>query len=143
MKVFPALLAVAAAIILAACGSHSKTATLPVDSTAVTAAQAWLALADEGKYPETWSAASSFFQKALPQEKWVETLGGLRPAFGKTLSRQLASAQSAASLPGAPDGKYTVMQFNTKFEKKENAVETVTFMQDTDGAWRAAGYFIK
>ena len=35
------------------------------------------------------------------------------------------------------------MQFATSFANKKNAVETVTFMREKDGIWRAAGYYIK
>jgi Protein of unknown function (DUF4019) len=35
------------------------------------------------------------------------------------------------------------MQFATRFENKQAAVETVTFMQEKDGQWKAAGYYIK
>jgi len=35
------------------------------------------------------------------------------------------------------------MQFATRFEHKQTAVETVTFMQEKDGQWKAAGYYIK
>jgi len=46
-------------------------------------------------------------------------------------------------VPGAPDGKYVIIQFETSFENKASAVETVTPMQDADGVWRVAGYFVK
>jgi ribosomal protein S17E len=35
------------------------------------------------------------------------------------------------------------MRFDTSFENKKSAVETVTFMQEKDGKWKAAGYYIK
>jgi hypothetical protein len=35
------------------------------------------------------------------------------------------------------------MQFNASFANKKSATETVTFMLEKDGQWRAAGYFIK
>jgi hypothetical protein len=35
------------------------------------------------------------------------------------------------------------MSFKTAFEQKKSAIETVTFMLDSDGKWKAAGYFIK
>jgi hypothetical protein len=35
------------------------------------------------------------------------------------------------------------MQFDTSFENKKSAVETVTFMREKDGTWKAAGYYIK
>ena len=47
------------------------------------------------------------------------------------------------SLPGAPDGEYRVFQFDTSFEHKQTAVETVTAVLETDGSWRIAGYFIR
>jgi hypothetical protein len=47
------------------------------------------------------------------------------------------------NLPGAPAGQYVVMQFDSSFANKHSAVETVTFMLEEGGQWRAAGYFIK
>ena len=35
-----------------------------------------------------------------------------------------------------------VFQFDTAFQNKAMAVETVTFMRDADGLWRAVGYFV-
>jgi hypothetical protein len=35
------------------------------------------------------------------------------------------------------------VQFDTSFERKSAAVETVTPMIDPDGRWRVSGYFIK
>jgi hypothetical protein len=34
------------------------------------------------------------------------------------------------------------MQFETSFANKKSAIETVTFMQEKDGQWKSAGYFI-
>ena len=55
----------------------------------------------------------------------------------------MVSKTYAEALPGAPDGKYVVVQYRTSFERKESAVETVTPMLDEDGRWRVSGYFIK
>jgi hypothetical protein len=46
-------------------------------------------------------------------------------------------------LPGAPDGQYVVIQFETSFENKHNAVETVTPMLEPNGQWRVSGYYIR
>jgi hypothetical protein len=46
-------------------------------------------------------------------------------------------------MPGAPGGKYVIIQYATAFEKKATAVETVIPMLDPDGAWRVSGYFIR
>jgi Protein of unknown function (DUF4019) len=59
------------------------------------------------------------------------------------LSRKLKSANSTKAPPGAPDGEYVVIQFDTSFETKRNSVETIVPMLDKDGKWRTSGYFIK
>lgn len=108
-----------------------------------TAADAWLALVDRGEYALSWAEAAAYFRGAMAQEQWVESLTGVRAPLGAVVSRVLRSAESATSLPGAPDGEYVIMQYDTTFEHKQSAVETVTPMRDPDGAWRVAGYFIK
>ena len=47
------------------------------------------------------------------------------------------------SLPDAPAGKYVVLQFDTSFANKKEAVETVTPRLDADGTWKVSGYYIK
>jgi hypothetical protein len=46
-------------------------------------------------------------------------------------------------MPGAPDGEYVVVQFDTTFENKQTALESVVMMKQSDGSWRVAGYRIK
>ena len=46
-------------------------------------------------------------------------------------------------IPNAPDGEYVVIQFDTVFENKKEAIEKITPMLDPNGKWRVAGYFIK
>ena len=46
------------------------------------------------------------------------------------------------SLPGAPDGEYVVLQYESEFQRKKYAIETVTPMLD-DGQWRVSGYYIR
>ena len=42
-----------------------------------------------------------------------------------------------------PDGKYVILEYESAFEKKSSAVETVVPMVDPDGTWRVSGYFIR
>jgi len=55
----------------------------------------------------------------------------------------VSSTTYTESLPGVPDGKYVVIQYQTSFAKKKAAIETVTPVLDEDGRWRVSGYFIK
>jgi Protein of unknown function (DUF4019) len=107
------------------------------------AAETWLGQVDAGKYVASWQEASLYFQGAVTEQAWAASLHGIRKPLGKVVSRKLRSAHHTNAVPGAPDGNYVVMQFDTRFENKQAAVETVTFMQERDGKWKAAGYYIK
>jgi Protein of unknown function (DUF4019) len=110
---------------------------------ALPSAETWLTMVDEGSYADSWNQAAGYFKGAVKQEKWQETLQALRKPLGKVISREVKSKSYHTSLPGAPDGEYVVIQFETFFENKKTTVETVTPMMDRDGKWRVSGYFIK
>ena len=110
---------------------------------AVVSAEKWLGLIDNGKYAASWKEAGTFFRKNVTEQKWEQTMQGMRKPLGSLVSRKLKTDVYETSLPGAPDGEYFVMQFDTSFANKKSAVETVTTMLDKDGQWRAVGYFIR
>lgn len=106
-------------------------------------ADAWLALVDSGKYVESWQQASQLFKAAVTKEEWQSKLRASRDPLGKMLTRKLKSATYTKTLPGAPDGEYVVIQYESSFEHKQSAVETVTPMLHKDGSWKVSGYYIK
>jgi opacity protein-like surface antigen len=107
------------------------------------AAESWLKLVDAGDYAGSWDQAAKVFKGAVKQADWVQMSGGVRTPLGKLVSRKLKSREYTEKLPGAPDGKYVVIQYDTVFASKSSAVETVIPMADPDGAWRVSGYFIR
>jgi hypothetical protein len=113
------------------------------DQLAQQSAESWLTLVDAGKYDESWQRAAEYFRGAVAKEDWRKAVQGVRDPLGKMRSRKLKSATYKTSLPGAPDGEYVVIQYDSSFEHKQEAVETVTPMLDKDGKWRVSGYFIK
>ncbi|MGB5636108.1 MAG: DUF4019 domain-containing protein [Waterburya sp.] len=112
------------------------------EEAALKAAEVWLELVDTEKYEASWHEAASYFQGAVSTEQWLSSMEAVRKPLGQTVSRSLKSQQYHTSLPGAPDGEYVVIQFNTSFEHKRSAVETVTPMKEQDGQWRVSGYYI-
>jgi len=110
---------------------------------AITAAGVWLSLVDEGNYAESWNQAAGFFKNAVTKEQWLNSMKAFRVPLGNMVVRKLKSKQYTKTLPGAPDGEYVVIQYETTFEKKQSAIETVTPMLDKDGKWKVSGYFIK
>lgn len=110
---------------------------------AISAAEKWLSMVDEGKYSDSWQGAAEYLRNAIHQEQWNRSLQAVRKPLGEVVSRQMKTATYKTSLPGAPDGEYVVIQFDTSFENKKAAIETVTPMMDQDGTWRVSGYYIK
>jgi hypothetical protein len=110
---------------------------------ATKAAIAWLKLIDAGDYAASWNAAGSFFKTHVTADQWTQKVGPARQSLEAVVSRKLKSAKYLTTMPGAPDGQYVVIQYQSSFEHKKSAVETVTPMLDTDGQWRVSGYYIR
>jgi len=113
------------------------------EQAALRVANEWLQLVDNAKYNESWDSAAEFFKTAVSRDSWQQTLQAFRSPLGKIISRKVKSKRFTKSLPGAPDGQYVVIQYETSFENKKSAIETVTPMLDKDGKWRVSGYYIK
>jgi len=135
---------------LAICAVTLWAASVPAATPPVTpemgaesAALVWLGLVDAGKYDESWSSASSLFRQKISESQWQSAASSTRVPLGVLKSRTLRSATSKSTLPGAPDGQYVVIQFDSSFEHKASAVETVTPVLDADGKWHVSGYYIK
>jgi len=133
------------AMVLFCCGSSSVCAESEskAEKKQVFVAKAWLYLIDGGSYSESWKQASGYFRGAVAERSWVSSLEGVRKPLGKLVSREIEKIEEVNRLSGAPDGSYAVMNFKTDFEQKKSSTETVTFMLEKDGIWRAAGYFIR
>jgi uncharacterized membrane protein len=123
-----------------------STLSLAQDSTikaATAAAEQWLGIVDAGQYAKSWSQAAPFFQSKVSEKQWEDALNQSQKPLGKMLSRQFKSGLPTTNLPGAPAGKYCVIQFRTKFSDGGSMIETVTPMLDKDGQWKVSGYYIK
>jgi hypothetical protein len=107
------------------------------------ASREWLKKLDAADYTGTWEAAASMFKSAVSIQAWQQASRAVRSPLGAVRSRSDRSVTYTRTLPGVPDGEFVVVQFNTVFENKAQAIETVTAALDRDGTWRVAGYFIK
>ncbi len=110
---------------------------------ASSAAKSWLNLIDQGDYDASFAQACTIFRNSISAEEWAKRVGAARKMMGALISRRQKSAAYSTSLPGAPDGQYVVLEYDTSFQNKKSAVEGVTSMLDKDGQWRVSGYFIK
>ena len=120
--------------------------TFAAETEATSAIEKWLKIIDAGEYAKSWKEASTDFQKAVTEEKWVGAMNAVRVPLGKCESRQLASALHQTEVP-TPTGEiikgdFVIAQFETAFENLKYAVETVTFVKE-GGTWKASGYYVK
>jgi Protein of unknown function (DUF4019) len=109
----------------------------------LSAAETWLSIVDKADYEKSWKEAADLFQNAVTTDQWVQALSDARIPLGKLISRKVTTSQYATSLPGAPNGEYVIIEFETKYENKNVSIETVTSILGKDGVWRVAGYYIE
>ncbi len=129
----------ALAVLLAVAPAHAQS---PEDA-AQKAVEPWLALIDGAQYAASWEQAAAGFRKAVAAAQWEQAVTRAREPFGRLLSRKVTARTYSTTLPGAPDGQYVRLVFDSAFERKAAAVETAVMALDTDGAWRVAGYFVR
>jgi hypothetical protein len=113
------------------------------EEAALKASQIWLDLVDSGKYDASWEEASLYFKNSIKKEEWISTIKAVREPLGKLSKRTFKSKQAVESMPGAPDGDYIIIQYDTVFENKKAAVETVVPMLEEDGKWKISGYYVR
>ncbi len=105
------------------------------------AGESWLALVDTKQYSESWLAASFEFQKLIGQANWADAVGPMRERLGKVINRKIGNVTRTNTLPGLPDGEFTIIEYHTMFANK-TATETLTMILDKDTP-KVGGYFIK
>ncbi|MBB5337928.1 DUF4019 domain-containing protein [Tunturiibacter gelidoferens] len=106
-------------------------------------AEEWMIKLDAGKYAECWTEASQMVKNAVTMEKFESSMKAVRDPMGKLESRKLQSASHTTLLPGVPSGEYVVILYETSFDHKPTAQETVIMSREKDKVWRVAGYYIK
>ena len=106
------------------------------------AADAFVRLIDAGRWDDSWAASGTLFKARMPEQRWASTVAPVREPLGAVSSRALKSLAKLKSLPGAPDGDYELVQFQTSFLNKAAATETVVLAREASG-WKVDGYFIK
>jgi len=124
------------ALCMSACSQDKKIA-------AEGAADNWLKLVDAGKYAQSWDDTGTVLKANVAREQWLDLLTRNRAPLGTLISRKLKSAEYTTQLPGAPDGQYVVLQYESGFEHRNSVIETVTPALDKDGKWRVCLYVIK
>jgi hypothetical protein len=109
---------------------------------AAKAAGSWLLLVDAGDYAQSWKIAGTFFQRHVTEVQWQADAKAARDPMGAVVARKVAGVSFATTLPGAPDGRYAVVTFDSKFANKAAATETVAMAME-GGSWKIIGYHVR
>ncbi|HSI15077.1 MAG TPA: protein kinase [Chthoniobacter sp.] len=119
--------------------AHSAAAVSASDpkARALSAVRSWLAVIDSGAYAVSWERAAAWFRRAIAKEKWVTAVEKVRHPLGAAWTREQLDEKLVAG------GSRFQVRFKTAFAAMPEAIETVLFMRESDGEWRATGYFIR
>lgn len=103
------------------------------------AADAWLKLLDEGKFAESWDAASKIFKMTLNKNEWILFSDNIRKPLGSLKERKVGAQDAAYNPKGLPEGEYMVIAYRTGFSNSD-AKELLTLVRESDGQWRILTY---
>lgn len=130
-----------------AAGAQEQALSGSADAAAIAAAkqaaESWLELVDEAEYGRSWEAAASMFKAAVTESQWETAVGQARGPFEPMGARRFLGARYMTELPGAPKGRYVVIQYQVMAVDNTKLVETITPMLDSDGTWRVSGYYVR
>jgi cytoskeletal protein RodZ len=123
--------------------ADSDQPTLVEDKATIEAAEKWLALLDAGKAGIAWDASSAHLKSVVTRQKWVTEITKTRKPLGKLGTRKAEKFARSHSLPGAPEGDYSIVEFESVYANGKRATEQVIWMFEADSVWRVSGYFIR
>lgn len=132
-----ALMAALLALVTAAAAAGG-----PAPEGARPAAEAWVALVDQGEFGQAWDEAAPYFQKHMARDKWVEALEQHHTPLGQVTERRYVETKVINDPPGAPKGRYVGFVYDTAFSHGARVYEYVTVLR-VDGQWRTVGYFLR
>jgi Protein of unknown function (DUF4019) len=110
------------------------------DPQAVVTASQWLSVVDAGNYAESFAMFPARIRSGGDafEKQWVSFLRMKRAPLGHVLSRKLIKAWFTKTLPGSPDGYYEFFHYNSSFQHKTQAAESVVLTKES-GNWRGIG----
>lgn len=122
--------------------ASTRPAVMEADKEGVQAALEWAKLLDSQRWGESWKASGTLLRSQVSEAAWMSTVRPLRLQLGAVSSRKVVMVSNTRSLPGAPDGDYKIILFETDFATKKGAAETVVLARE-GARWTVNGYFFR
>lgn len=105
------------------------------------ATKEWINLVDQGRYGDSWDAASVLMKITVSRREWERILTVTRKPLGSVINRTLAEQRPAQNPKGLPAGDYMVILYNTTFSGKSGAKELVTLYLENN-QWKVVTYLV-
>jgi hypothetical protein len=107
------------------------------------AATGFLQRVDADEFAESWQISAPLLRERVTRDAWVEQLRKTRAVAGAPVERTLTEMSYSTTAKDSPEGEYILIRYDTAFQGRPNAKETLTVMLCEDQVWRVAGYFIQ
>lgn len=106
-------------------------------------AQSFLELVDAGSYQQAWWGSSDLLQLTSKLDSWVSALRVQREMFGGLVERSPKTVSARTSQPGLPDGEYMLILFDSRFERKQKALELLVLARAPYEGWKLVSYRLR
>jgi hypothetical protein len=108
----------------------------------------WLGELDSGDYAQAWTDSSKLFQGFGSSDQFVAEMTEKRKPYGKCSSRTISAPPEMGSEMKLSDGRafegdFLQVTYTGTFDTNKTAEESLTFMKEDDGTWRALFYGIR
>ena len=132
--------AIALSLVGSAFGATSYQVVRP-DPQALTTANKWLSMVDAGNYAQSYEMFPARIRSGgdASEKNWISYLRSRRAPLGRLLSRKFVKAGFSRTLLGSPDGYYEFFLYKSSFQRKAQAVESMTLTKES-GHWQVSGY---
>jgi len=126
-----------AAVTETVAGAEPASSTRSEAEAAARAAEDFLALIDESRWPESYAATGAEFRRLNTLKAWTDVSARLRPPLGKLLTRNITGNEY---VPAPPEG-YRLVKFRSAYASGTTQTESISLAWE-DGAWKVAGIVI-
>lgn len=137
------LLLIFTSLLLIVVPALNKTPSQQISQQSLHAAAQFLFLVDTEEYSRSWEVSSQILQKMLSEQAWNEQIAKIRNFLGPVVERIQHDISYTDTATDVPAGEYVILTFISKFELREQVIETITLILGEDSQWRVVGYFLQ
>ena len=115
----------------------------PAEELLLEDAENFLTQLDQKAFSSAWQQTSPLFRMLNDEAGWKHTQQVLRQAYGPLKSRRFLRLSYRATYAHSPDGSYVIIQYQSQFENKVEATETVVLSCQTDSGCDIREYVLR